>query len=65
VKKVTKMQKAVVNRDARDMKLSRNYSHMVGRLNPRVLAENYRELSIDLRFFALKHEKSGKSLFWC
>ena len=63
MKKVTKRQKAVANRDARDMKPSRNYSHMAGRLNPRVLAENFRELSIDLRFFALKHEKSGKGLF--
>ena len=63
--KVTKKQKAMANRDARDMKPSRNCSHMAGRLNPRVLAENYRELSIDLRVFALKHEKSGKSLFWC
>ena len=65
MKKVAKRQKAVANRDARDMKPSRNCSPMVGRLNPRVLAKNYRELSIDLRFFALKHEKSGKSLFLC
>ena len=64
MKKVTKRQKAVANRDARDMKPSRNYSHMAGRLNPRVLAENYMKLSIDLRFFCVKNtKKAGKACF--
>ena len=62
MKKVTKRQKAVANRDARDMKPSRNCSHMAGRLNPRVLAENYRELSIDLRFFCVKIRKKRENL---
>ena len=62
MKKVTKMQKAVANRDARDMKPSRKYSPVVGRLHPRVLAENYMKLSIDLRPFCVKTRKKREKL---
>ena len=60
--KVTKMQKAVANRDARDMKPSRNCSPVLGRLHPRVLAENYMKLSIDLRPFCVKTRKKREKL---